>query len=250
MCISARASINAFLVNLVSAISLVYFGNENLKSLNIIIAIFSIFTSFMQLVDLGVWLDLDCKNGLNRMASLLGPTLLYLQPIMIFVLTYIIFNYTNHGIKYRKNNLVNTESNNPIYENLSLSSNKFNLIKIVNIIGSIILFILVTKHYINTKNNVCSELKDGFVNWKWVQKDKKYLSLFGIIYMFLVLTNFYLIDPESLYIKITLIVYVSLYVVSFIIGNEYKGEVWCLISNCVPLVLLIIQKLFKSQLKR
>ena len=35
MCISATASLNAFLFNLISAISLAQFGNDNLKPLKI-----------------------------------------------------------------------------------------------------------------------------------------------------------------------------------------------------------------------
>ena len=98
MCISAQASINAFIVNLISAISLVYFGNDNLKSINVIIAIFSVFTSFMQLIDLGIWLDLDCKSGLNKAASLIGPVLTYFQPVAIFFVAYLILNYTKTEI--------------------------------------------------------------------------------------------------------------------------------------------------------
>ena len=77
MCISYSASINSLFINLLSSICLILYGNSNLKSYNLIFGMFSIYTSLMQLVDLGIWNDLNCKIGTNKIASLLGPLLVY-----------------------------------------------------------------------------------------------------------------------------------------------------------------------------
>ena len=51
MCVSAYASYKIIFYNLVSAGLLVYYGNPKLFVFNLIVAIFSIFTSLMQLID-------------------------------------------------------------------------------------------------------------------------------------------------------------------------------------------------------
>ena len=60
----------------------------------------------MQLVDFGIWVDLGCKKGYNKFASIIGPIINYLQPIMPFLIAFLVLNYTNDGIKYRKNKLL------------------------------------------------------------------------------------------------------------------------------------------------
>tara|TARA_A100000164_G_C21728019_1_gene686167 strand:- start:72 stop:818 length:747 start_codon:yes stop_codon:yes gene_type:complete len=248
MCISATASINAFTINFISACLLVLFGNDNLKSINLIVALFSIFTSFNQLVDLGIWLDLDCKNGLNKTASLIGPVLIYLQPVMPFIIAFLVLNYTSDGIKMRKENLVPLEKEHKLLDMFSISSKKINLAKIINFAAIILIVILLINYY--TKHVSCSQLKDGHISWNWLNKGKHLLTAFTIIYALVAPMNFLMIDPKSNYIKIILSLYILLLLVSIFVNKKYTGELWCLVSNCLPLILLVIQKIFKKELTR
>ena len=86
MCISASASIKSFLVSVIACLMLVVFGRNEFKVYNWIIAAFFIYISLMQLVDLGMWIDLDCKSGTNKLASILGPIIHYIQPLMAFII--------------------------------------------------------------------------------------------------------------------------------------------------------------------
>lgn len=248
MCISAKASLNAFLFNLISAISLIYFGNNILKPLNLIIGLFSIFTSFMQLVDLGIWLDLNCEKGINKTASIIGPILNFTQPIMPFLLAFLVLNYTNSGIKYRENKLVPLEKSSKLFEMFSVSSKKMNLVKMINIVAFVLIILALTSYFVKNKSNLCCNLKDGYVSWNWLQHNGFEISLLAVIYMTITFMNIVFIDPISKYMKIVIVLYILLFIVSYIISRKYKGELWCLVSNSLPLILLVIQKLFKKQL--
>ena len=248
MCISATASLNAFLFNLASAISLAQFGNDNLKPLNLIVAIFSVFTSLMQLVDFGIWVDLGCKKGYNKIASTIGPIINFLQPIMPFLIAFLVLNYTNAGIKYRKNKLVPLEKSSKLFDMFSVSSNKLNLVKIINIVAFVLIILALTSYFVKHKSNLCCKLKDGYVSWNWLQHNGLEISLLAVIYMTITFMNLILIDPLSKYMKIVVALYILLLIVSLIISRKYKGELWCLVSNSLPLILLVIQKLFKKQL--
>lgn len=248
MCISATASLNAFLFNLASAISLAQFGNDNLKPLNLIVAMFSVFTSLMQLVDFGIWVDLGCKKGYNKLASTIGPIINYLQPIMPFLIAFLVLNYTNVGIKYRKNKLVPLEKSSKLFDMFSVSSNKLNLVKIINIVAFVLIILALTSYFVKHKSNLCCKLKDGYVSWNWLQHNGLEISLLAVIYMTITFMNLILIDPLSKYMKIVVALYILLLIVSLIISRKYKGELWCLVSNSLPLILLVIQKLFKKQL--
>ena len=58
--------------------------------------------------------------------------------------------------------------------------------------------------------------------------------------------NLILIDPLSKFMKIVIVLYILLLIISYLISKKYKGELWCLVSNCLPLILLVIQKFFKN----
>tara|TARA_B100001093_G_scaffold248106_1_gene237565 strand:+ start:252 stop:1001 length:750 start_codon:yes stop_codon:yes gene_type:complete len=249
MCISAKASANAFLVNLISAICLVYFGNENLKTLNYIIAIFSVFTSLMQIVDLGIWLDLDCKTGLNKAASLIGPILNYLQPVAIFFIAYIIMNYTKHGIETYKQKLAPLGKSSNFFKMFSVTSKELNLGKILNILAVLIIVILLVRYYLSGSDIMCTKLNGPHIKWGWLSKLRPDTTIFSVLYV-ITLLNFYFIDPKSIYIKIAVLGYIALFFISLFVNKSYTGELWCLISNILPLLLLVLQKLFKNQIQR
>jgi hypothetical protein len=105
MCISARASVFSFLTNLFSCGALLKFGRKELYFYNLLFVIVLLFVSLMQIVDLGMWIDLDCKIGTNKIASFLGPILNHLQPLAMFIASYCLLNYTKVGKEFYNNNL-------------------------------------------------------------------------------------------------------------------------------------------------
>ena len=62
--------------------TLLKFGRKELYFYNLLIVIVLLFVSLMQIVDFGMWIDLDCKIGTNKIASFFGPILNHLQPLV------------------------------------------------------------------------------------------------------------------------------------------------------------------------
>ena len=60
--------------------------------------------------------------------------------------------------------------------------------------------------------------------------------------------NLYSINPYSSYIKLVLVLYVFQYLFSKIMTKNHLSEIWCLISNSLPITLLVIQKIFPEYL--
>ena len=248
MCISAYASTNSFLVNLISAICLIFYGNSNLKTYNLILGLFAIYTSLMQLVDLGIWTDLRCKTGTNKLASLLGPVLVFLQPIMIFVIAYLVLTKTKTKLHDSTNSRLDIKQK--IIRLFDISSSKFNLSKAINIFYGIVLGIFLYVYYTNTHTDInCSKVTDGSIKWGWLANSHiKYYNMFALAYFSVGFINFLSINPTSTYIYFVMAVYIILLIISFTWKKTHLGEVYCYISNSIPLILLGGQKLFKKYL--
>ena len=180
MCISASASIGAFLTNLISCIALVYFGNKELSHYNYFAASLLIFVSLMQIIDYGIWKDLDCSKGFNRIATIAGPILNFLQPIAAAVIIYAILKYTKAGKELYETKLKKMESG--IYKHFSLGSDKLNFLKVVNILYVILLIIALTLFYLKANDNpelLCSTVnKDGNLKWNWYHSKIPLLNIF------------------------------------------------------------------------
>ena len=134
MCISAQASLVSFFTNLFSCIALVKFGNVNLRFYNYIFAAFLIFVSLMQLVDFGMWIDIDCKSGINKFASAAGIVLIYLQPLVL-VMLYLYFVKSNMGKSFYDKNIKSKEGT--WYDHINLNS------KILSVLGLFFNFIIM-----------------------------------------------------------------------------------------------------------
>ena len=241
MCISARASVNSFFFNLLSVFLLIKYGNENLKPYNVIIGLFSIFTSFMQLIDLMMWLDLDCKTGLNKVASIVGPILNYLQPTIIFILTLFVLNFSKSGHILSKS-IKNIKGINKQFTH----SNELNFNKLLNIFYIISMIIRAYNYYSNT-SKFCTNIVDGHLKWGW--SSNKSESIFHpLFYGIVAILNLYSINPNSNYMKLTIILYLSQYFISKVFIKTHVSEIWCLASTSIPIVLLIIQKIFGKYL--
>ena len=248
MCISARASIISFLTNLFSCIALVKFGNANLRFYNYIIATFLIFVSLMQLVDFGMWIDLDCKSGYNKLASAAGVILIFLQPLVI-ILAYSYFIKSKVGESFYNKNIKSKEGS--WFDHINLNSKKLNFLKVANIVYAVFfvlsLGIFFKKAVTTNPEYLCTKSVGGNLRWKWFETDITMLNYFQHFFHLGAL-NLIAINPWSNFVKISLVVFYGMFFGTFLIKQYKISEIWCYLINFSALALLIIQKVFPRQL--
>ena len=210
MCYSKKLSLISFLFGIITSIGLISFGNKKSFYSNLSIGIFYIFVSFMQLVEYFIWSDILCINGLNNLGSLIGPLLNHLQPIVFFVLLYI----------FAKPNIII-----PI-----------NIIILCNILYAIYI-IYKYYYYIQDKNNLCVRVNNkGHLTWTW----NKNIIIFYLLIKFITIINYY----QNTNIFISFIICYLFLLISIFKFQKNIGEFWCLMVTGVPLIVLIIQKVF------
>ena len=100
----------------------------------------------MQLVDLGMWVDLKCKLGTNKIASALGPLLNCAQPLALFIIVYVVLNYTQAGKKESKQ-ILKREAKYNWLKHFNIANNKINIIKIINVLYLIAIIFSLYKYY-------------------------------------------------------------------------------------------------------
>jgi hypothetical protein len=92
MCISANVSIATFIISIISSITLIYYGDKRFSTENTIIGLFFIYIAFVQILEFFIWTDIDGKKGINRVASLILPIYVYLEPLVLYNLQLWIYN--------------------------------------------------------------------------------------------------------------------------------------------------------------
>jgi hypothetical protein len=210
MCYSKDLSLASFIFGITSGILLIKFGSIESKKTNITIASFFIFVSLMQLIEYLMWSDLKCESGLNKTASIFGPLLNHLQPLMLLIFCFIYLR-----------------SNNLISENLLMFTNLTYLIYM----GCAYL------NFIQTPNNLCTQTnQEGHLSWKW-NNNFNY-----IFYHLLVLINIINYSSNK-NLVISLVVSYIMFIISYLKFNNNIGEFWCLMVTGIPLVNLGIQKI-------
>jgi len=211
MCYSKKISLISFLFGIITSIGLISFGNKKSFYSNLSIGIFYIFVSFMQLVEYFIWSDILCINGLNKLGSLIGPILNHIQPVIFFILLYI---------------FVKPKIIIPI-----------NIIIICNILY-ILYIIYKYYYYVKDKDNLCVGVNnEGHLEWSWKQN---YYYIFYFIINFIIIINYY----QNTNILISFITSYLFLLISIFKFKKNIGEFWCLMVTGVPLIVLIIQKIF------
>lgn len=162
----------------------------------------------MQLVEYFIWTDINCKTGLNKLASLAGPILNHLQPVILLILATVFVNSAG---------IISTDT---------------------VIIPANALYLLYTAYkyykYVQNPANLCVQTNTcGHIDWTW-KKDYNYLFYFAI--SFLNIANFY--TNTNLLVAFGLS-YILL-IVSILKFNENIGEFWCLMVTGIPLVNLFM----------
>ena len=90
MCYSKNLSLLSFIFGITASLSLIKFGNERSKNTNtnIVIGYFCMFVSIMQFFEYIIWSDIECVNGYNKFASIIGPLFNKMQPVIFYLLAY------------------------------------------------------------------------------------------------------------------------------------------------------------------
>ena len=160
MCYSKESSLAFFIIGIITSFSLIQLGDNDFKNYNYTLGIFFIFISLVQLMEYFMWSDVNCNNNLNKIATSIGPLLIYLQPILIFILSNVfITNITNNS----------------------------SLIIILNILY----LTYVLYHYYNFmgENDLCTKVNEkGNLNWEWKENFQYmfyfFMIILNIIYFF------------------------------------------------------------------
>ena len=211
MCYSKELSKTSFIFSIVSGLALIKLGNKKSLNTNKAIGFFFMFVSLMQLIEYFIWKDLDCNKGMNRLASIFGPILNHLQPIVMLG----IFNYF-------------TESNGTISKEILLGTNSLYLIYVFN----------KYKQFLENKNNLCVGLNnENHINWTWKQ-DFNY----GI-YIFMSFFNSVNYFHNKNYLLNFILSY-TLLAISMLNFKQNIGEFWCLLVTGLPLFNIGLQKIF------
>ena len=210
MCYSRDLSLSSLLFGIFSSFTLIYLGNKESSSTNKAIGYYFLFVSFMQLVEYFIWIDIDCENGYNKTAALLGPILNHLQPIVLLIIASIFLKPVN-----------------VISPNIIIPANILYLFYVAN----------QYYKYILDPSNLCIRQNEcSHLDWTW-KKDFNYI--FYVLMNFLNLVNFY----TNTNIIVSFVIGYVLLIVSIFNFNKNVGEFWCLMVTGVPLVNLFMENI-------
>jgi hypothetical protein len=213
MCYSKELSLMSLKFGILASVTLLYFGNKESIPTNKTISYFYLFVSLMQLVEYFLWIDINCKNGYNKLGAIIGPILNHLQPVVMLLLS----------SRY----LVSTK----VIEN--------NILLFLNIIYLIYVYNKYIK-YLSNKDNLCVKTNEcNHLDWTW-KKDFNYIYYF--IISFVNIINYY----NNINLMISFSLSYLLLLISMFKFQKNIGEFWCLMVTGIPFINIIIQKLFNS----
>jgi len=200
MCVNAEVSLTSFFVGVISSICLIYYGNKKFEKENLSTGIFFIYISFVQLFEYFIWTDIDNNKGINKIISIILPVVVYLQPVVFYIIKSIIFKQS------------------------------FSLINVLLFIY-IIYGIFQYNSYL-TNESLITKVKNKVLHWKWIKYSIKnmYSILFAIV-VFLYF-NFY-------YALLLFILGIFLLIISHKIAIIDYDSIWCLLAAYIPIYMLI-----------
>ena len=210
MCYSKELSLASFSFGLFSCLMLINFGNAKSESTNKAIGYFFLFVTFMQFIEYLMWVDIDCKNGINKFSSAIGPIFNHIQPIVLLLVATIFL-----------------EPANLISPNIVIPANILYLIYCYN----------QYVKYISNKSNLCVKPNEcGHLDWTW-KKDFNYMFYFAI--SFINVANFY----TNVNLMVSFGLSYLLLLVSIFEFNSNIGEFWCLMVTGIPLINLFMENI-------
>jgi hypothetical protein len=196
------------MIGLISSLSLINLGKSQFANTNIILSIFIIYISLVQLAEYFIWSDEECKTGANKLGTSILPLLIKFQPVILGFLLYRSIKSAN-----------------------IISNQLFILINIVYIIYSTFIYI----DFIKAKKLCTYKNTAGHLTWKWNTNITASL-LYMIMMIFNVLNYIQNANIKRTILWIGLTLLFSKY-----IAPQNIGELWCFYSTSTPLIVLLLQ---------
>ena len=205
MCYNAEVSLVPFVLSIMTSSLLIKNSKGKHKKTINIIGFFFIYIALVQGLEYLMWIDIDCQNGLNIIATKIIPYIIYLQPCILFYIATIF------------------EKKQPP------------LLWVINVIYSIIvIFILYNK-----TNIICSK-PGGNGHLQWNTKFT-YMPIFIICYLGLAIINIFSVLnlPYALF---TFAILTISYLYSYYYIYESIGEMWCFFGALLPILILLFKQ--------
>lgn len=200
MCVNAEVSLTYFFIGVISSICLIYYGNKKFEKENLSTGIFFIYISFVQLFEYFIWTDIDNKKGINRIITIILPIIVYLQPVIFYIIKSIIFK-----------------------ESFSI----VNLLIIIYIIYGIFQYNSYLKN-----EGLITRVKNKVLHWTWIKYWIK--NIYSILFTIVVFLYFNFYYALLLYILGTFLL-----IISHKIAIIDYDSIWCLLSAYIPIYILI-----------
>jgi hypothetical protein len=200
MCYSSKASIIAFIINLISCI-IIYKKNS-------IISLFFGFVGLMQLYDYIFWKN-QKKNNINYITTKIAILSNHLQPIILALLIYFIQKKLN---------------------NLSL---------IIIIIYSIYSLYYTIKYWNNINYTLVEKISRPSLYWRWNHMEKNNI-LYILFLLSLSISSFENFNYPSNIILLFINIISFIFSFIFFDKIHSIGRFWCYFASYVPLLFLFI----------
>jgi hypothetical protein len=84
---------STFIISILSSVIIIYYGEPRWKTENLIIGLFFIYVAILQLLEWMMWFDIDGKIGINRVATLITPIYVYVQPLVLYNIQLLIYGF-------------------------------------------------------------------------------------------------------------------------------------------------------------
>lgn len=214
MCISSNASIISFLLFNISAFILIFYGKKEYRKENLIVGMFFIYVSIVQIIDFLIWNDLNNKKNWNQIASSLCPLIIFMQPVFLYLLKYIFYKKTNR------------------------------FWDVIFLLYFLLVCYKVGNYWINNKNKTSKEI-DGHIQWDWTIKIDGIINPLYIILLFVSVVLYMPIEYGILFFIIGFIFMKLSYYMSY----HFGAELWCYTTSINP-ILIFIGTFFINDIKK
>lgn len=206
MCYSQGLSLASLATGVISGALLIYLSSAKYLAVNKVIGYFFISVSVMQFVDFLMWSDMECRKGLNKFATIIGPPLNLLQPqILLFFCRQFL------------------PSNGIIPENVLIAANTLYTF----------FFMINYWRFLNRQRLCTTTNASGHLEWEWNKNSAGY----GVM-VALNIANY--VNHTQLFVSMvtvwTLLLTTNL--------KETIGSAWCFLAPAVPIVNIVLQRVY------
>jgi len=211
MCFNAPVSFLTFALGTTFSALLINSNSKSYGLENKATGIIFIFISLIQLMDYFFWIDLKNKIGLNKITTIIGPLLNIGQPVIFYLIKYLIYKPDIFSMK-----------------NYNLPIAALNLGYGIHLLYNYVKFL--------RNDKLVTGVEHGHLKWPWMKYSSPYAYL-----VLLAINIFYLFD-----FKYASILFVITYFFLFLSRKYFKyntGELWCFFGAFIPLIIYTIVSL-------